>query len=115
MTAFDNVSKLYVLAYENEEDRLRFSKYYTSTVEITNYNVLIDQQSFFELPVKDEKESYEKIIKISKVLNDYTTGNLLNYDYLSTHCKLIAIGLSKQNVDVTRQQIKSKCNNIFCH
>ena len=27
---------------------------------------------------------------------DYTTGNLLNYEYFKDHCKLIAIDLSKQ-------------------
>ena len=26
---------------------------------------------------------------------NYTTGNLLDYEYFSEHCKLIAIGLSK--------------------
>ena len=28
--------------------------------------------------------------------NDYTTGNLLDYDYFSKHYKLIAMDLSKQ-------------------
>ena len=100
---FDNISKLYVLAYENEEDRRSFSKYYAPTVEIKDY-VLIDQQPFFELPVRDKK-SYEKIIEISTVLNDYTCGNLLNYECFLNHYKLIAIDLRKQNVDLTRQQI----------
>ena len=40
--------------------------------------------------------------------NDYTTGNLLDYEYFSEHYKLIAIELSKQikleNSDL-RQQI----------
>ena len=40
--------------------------------------------------------------------NDYTAGNLLNYEYFSKHYKLIAINLSKQteleNPDL-RQQI----------
>ena len=39
---FNNVSKLFILAFENEEDRSSFEKYYTPTVEITGYNVLID-------------------------------------------------------------------------
>ena len=52
--AFNNASKLYVLAYENEEDRSSFSKYYTPTVEIKDY---IDQQPFFELPVRNKKET----------------------------------------------------------
>ena len=38
------------------------------------------------------------------MLNDYyTTGNLLDYEYFSTHYKLIAIEISKQNVDLNKQ------------
>ena len=59
------------------------------------------------MPVK-KKETYEKIIEISKN-NDYTTGNLLDYEYFSKHYKLIAINLSKkielENPNL-KQQIK---------
>ena len=59
------------------------------------------------MPVKNNKEAYEKIMSINKN-NDYTTSNLLNYEYFSKHYKLIAIDLSKQieleNLDL-RQQI----------
>ena len=54
-----------------------------------------DGKTFFHVPVKNE-EAYEKIMSISKS-NDYTTGNLLDYDNFSKHYKLIAIDLSKQN------------------
>ena len=47
------------------------------------------------MPVKNKEEAYEKIIEISKN-SDYTTGNLLDYEYFSKHYKLIAIDLSKQ-------------------
>ena len=96
---------MYVLVFENGEDRSYFSKYYTPSAEITDYNVLINQQPFFELPVRDKKESYEKIVELTKALNDYTTCNLLDYEYFSTHYKLIALDLSQQSVDLTRQQI----------
>ena len=43
---FNNVNRLFVLALPNEEDRSSFSKYYTPTVEIKDYNVLIDLQPF---------------------------------------------------------------------
>ena len=99
------MSKLYVLAYEKGEYRSSFNKYYTSTVEITDCTVLIDQQPFFELPVRNKKETYEEIIELSKNLSDYAVGNLLDYEYFSTHYKLVARDLSKQNVDLTRQQI----------
>ena len=42
------------------------------------------------MPVKNKEEAYEKIMSISKN-NDYTTGNLLDHEYFSKHCKLIAI------------------------
>ena len=31
--------------------------------------------------------------------NDYTTGNLLDYEYFSKHYKLIAIDLSKRKIN----------------
>ena len=57
-----------------------FSCYYVPKVEIKNFNVLIDVKSFFDLPVKNEKKAYEKIIDMSNN-NDYTTGNLLDFAY----------------------------------
>ena len=103
---FNKVNRLFVLSFEKEEDRTYFSKYYTPKVEIKDFNVLIDGKSFFDMPVKN-KEAYEKIMSMSKN-NDYTTGNLLDYEYFSEHYKLIAIDLSKQteleNPDL-RQQI----------
>ena len=47
------------------------------------------------MPVKTKEEAYEKIIEISKI-NDYTTGNLVDYEYFSRHYKLIAIDLTTQ-------------------
>ena len=37
--------------------------------------------AFFDLSIKTEEEAYDKIIDISRN-NEYTTGNLLDYDYL---------------------------------
>ena len=54
----NNVSRLFVLAFENEDDRYDFKDYYTPTREITDYNILIDQKTFFGLPVKRKKETY---------------------------------------------------------
>ena len=49
------------------------------------------------MPIKTEEEAYEKIIDISRN-NEYTAGNLLDYDDFKKHYKLIAIDLSKQQV-----------------
>ena len=63
---FNKVSRLFVLSFENEEDRTSFSKYYTPKVEIKDFNVLIEGKSFFDVPSKNKEEAYEKIMSISK-------------------------------------------------
>ena len=57
--------------------------------------VVIDGKSFFDVSIKNKEETYEKIIEMVRN-NDYTTGNLLDYEYFSNNYKLIAIDLSKQ-------------------
>ena len=69
---------------------------YVPSVEIKDYNVLIDDNAFFELPIKNIKETYEKITQITDHSGYYTRGNLLDYEYFKEHYKLIAIDLSKQ-------------------
>ena len=90
---FTNVHRLFVLSF-NTDNRYSYSNYYVPKVEINDFNVLIDGKSFFDLPVKNAEEAFEKIVEISN--NDYTTGNLLDFAYFKKHYKLIAIDLSKQ-------------------
>ena len=94
---FTNVNRLFVLAYQNADDRQSFSQFYLPNVMVKDYNVIIYKLAFFDLPIKTEEEAYEKIIDISRN-NEYTTGNLLDYDYFKKYYKLIAIDLSKQQV-----------------
>ena len=58
----------------NTNSRYSFSEYYVPNIEIKDFNALIDGKSFFDLPVKNEEEAYQKIIDMSNN-NDYTTGN----------------------------------------
>ena len=78
---FTNVNRLFVLAYRNADDRQSFSQFYLPRVMVKDYNVIIGKLAFSDLPIKTEEEAYEKIIDISRN-NEYTTGNLLDYDYL---------------------------------
>ena len=61
-------------------DRQSFSQFYLPRVMDKDFNVIIDKLAFFDLPMKTEEEAYEKIIDISRN-NEYTAGNLLDYDY----------------------------------
>ena len=74
-----------------------FSQFHLPKVLVKDFNVIIDKPAFFDLPIKTEEEAYEKIIDISRN-NEYTTGNLLDYDYFKKYYKLIAIDLSKKQV-----------------
>ena len=43
---FSNVNRLFVLSFENEDDRTSYYKYYMPSVEMKDYNVLIDGNAF---------------------------------------------------------------------
>ena len=104
---FINVNRLFVLLftrYNAGDIRGSFSHYYVPNVEIKDINVFIDLKSFFDLPVKNEKEAYEKIINLNNN-NDYTTGNLLDLDYFKENYKVIAIDLSNPTKLKDPQQI----------
>ena len=104
---FTNVNRLFVLPFSrnnNADKRDSFSDYYVPNIEIKDFNVLIDGESFFGLPLKNEEETSEKIIEMSNN-NDYTTGNLLDFGYFKENYKLIAIDLSKQTKLKDPQQI----------
>ena len=73
-TAFTNVNRLFVLTYQNADDRQSFSEFYLPKVMVKDFNVIIDKLAFFHLPMKTEEEAYEKIIDISRN-NEYITGN----------------------------------------
>ena len=78
---------------------------------VKDYNVIIDKLAFFDLPIKTEEEVYEKIRDISRN-NEYTTGNLLDYDYFKKYYKLIAIDLSKQQVLQENEDLIQQINFI---
>ena len=75
-------------------------------VEIKDFNPLIDNKLFFDQPMKNKQEAYEKLVKISRN-NDYTTGNLLDFSYHQNYNKLIGIDLTKQKNSSIPQQINS--------
>ena len=77
---FTNVNRLFLLAYQTADDRQSFSEFYLPRVMVKDFNVIIDKLACFDLPIKTEEEAYEKILDISRN-SEYTTGNLLDYDY----------------------------------
>ena len=95
--SFQGVNRLFVLAFENDDDRTSDEQYYLPTVEIKDYNIMINSENFFDQPIKNNKVTYENIRKIATGQgHDYTTGCLLDYPDFTDTYKMIAVDLSKQ-------------------
>ena len=50
--SFQGVNRLFVLAFENDDDRTSFDEYYLPTVEIKDYNIMINGENLFDQPIK---------------------------------------------------------------
>ena len=69
--------------------------------------MLIDGKNLFDMPIKNCEEIYKQIIEMGRN-NDYTTSNLLDYEYF-TNYKLIVIDLSKQ-IELENSDLKEQIN-----
>ena len=95
--SFQGINRFFVLAFEGVAQRIVHTGYYLPNVEIKYYNVMINGESFFDQPMKNNKVTYENIKKIATGQgDDYTTGCLLDYPYFMDTYKIIALDLSKQ-------------------
>ena len=64
-----NINRLFVLSFRkdnNDPPRNSFDKYYMPLVEIKDFFALIDNKPFFDKPVKNKQEAYEKIAEMSR-------------------------------------------------
>ena len=95
--SFQGVNRLFVLAFENDDDRTSDDEYYLPTVEIKDYNIVINGENFFDQPIKNNKITYDNIRKIATGQgDDYTTRCLLDYPYFKDTYKMVAVDLSKE-------------------
>ena len=95
--SFQEINRLFVLAFENDNHRTSDELYYLPTVEIKDYNIVINGENFFDQPIKNNKITYDNIRKIATGQgDDYTTGCLLDYPHFKDTYKMIAVDLSKQ-------------------
>ena len=73
--SFQGVNRLFVLSFENENDRTSHSTYYLPKVEIKDYNVTIDGKNFFDKPINSKLKTYENIRRVAIGQGDeYMTG-----------------------------------------
>ena len=88
--SFQGVNRIFVLYFENENDRTSHSTYYLPKVEIKDYSVMIDGRNFFDQSINSMNKTYENIRKSATIQgDDYTTGCLLDYTYIKKITKLL--------------------------
>ena len=97
---FVAVNRLFALVHSNEDDgskRFNTRRYYLPKSLTKNYNAIINGKNFYEQAIDTDTQRCEEIRKLTTgQCEDYTTGCLLDYDYIKYHYRLIAIDLSKQ-------------------
>ena len=83
------------MIYTNQDDgaiRFKAQRYYLQKGIIKNYNVIINGQ-----PTDSDIKKYKEIRKLTiGQREDYTTGCLLDYEYIKNNYKLIAVHMSRQ-------------------
>ena len=95
--SFQGVNRLFVLAFENDDHRTSDDQYYLPTVEVKDYNIMINGENFFDQPIKNNKVTYNNIRKIALGQgDDNTTRCLLDYPYFANTYKMIAVDVSRQ-------------------
>ena len=78
--SFQGVNRLFVLSFENENDRTSHSTHCLPNVEIKD--VMIDGKNFFDQLINSMTKTYENIRKIAIGQgDDYTTGCVLDFPY----------------------------------
>ena len=63
--SFQGVNRLFVLSFENENDRKSHSNYYLPKLTIKDYNVIIDGKNFFDRPINNAFKIYGNTRKIA--------------------------------------------------
>ena len=85
------------MSFKDDNGRESHKQYYLPTVEIKDYNVMIDGRNLLDQPIKNDLKTYDNIRKIATGQgDDYTTECLLDYPYFKKYYKFIVIDLSKQ-------------------
>ena len=85
--SFPGVNRLFVLTFENDDQRISNKRYYIPNVEIKDYNIMIDGKDFFDQPVKHNKVTKENIRKIAIGQGDHCTIGCLLGDILQNITK----------------------------
>ena len=91
---FVGVNRLFVFVFVLV---FKTQRYYLPKGIIINHNVIINGKNFYDQPNNSGIKRYREIRKLTAGQGeDYTTGYLLDYDYIKNHYRLKPVDLSRQ-------------------
>ena len=95
--SLQGINRLFVLSFKDRRVRESYKQYFLPTVEIKDYDVVIDGRNFFGQAVRKNLRTYDNIRKMCICQShDYATGCLIDHPYFKNYNELIAIDLSKK-------------------
>ena len=82
---------------DDASKRFKAKRYYLTTGITNNYNIIINRKNFYDQQVDSDIKRYKEIRKLTTGQGeDYTTGWLLDYDYIKNQYRLKAVYLNRQ-------------------
>ena len=103
--SFQGVNRLFVLSFEDEEQQTSYKQYYVPTLNIKDYNVMIDEQNLFDQPVRNDLITYDSIRNVATGQgDDYSTGCLLDYNYFKNYYEMIIDLVNNKHLILIQKQ-----------
>ena len=68
--SFQGVNRLFVLSFKDADGQKGHKQYYLPTVEIKDYNVMIDGRNFFVQPIRNDLKHmaiFEKFLQVKEM------------------------------------------------
>ena len=68
---FQGINRFFGLSFENEAQRISYKSYCLRTVELKSYNVMIDGQTFFNQPVRNDlitNDNNQKLLMVKEMI-----------------------------------------------
>ena len=91
---------MYALVDSNQDGDSKIFKgqrYYLLEDVVKNYNFIINRKNICYQSIHSDIKWYEEIRNLKSGQNEYyTTGYLLDYEYMKNHYRLITVDLSRQ-------------------
>ena len=100
LSAEINVFVLVYPDHDKSSKRYKADRYYLPKGIAKNYNAIISGKYFYDQRTDFDLKQYEEIRRLTTSQGENnTTECLLDYDYIKTHYRLMAVDLIRQKID----------------